>query len=71
MNMVNLELNQSNVLKSPKVSLLLESPQSLQPAWMEFAGIFKDDEDFASIMESINREKNSNDDLEIDPGYYL
>lgn len=45
--------------------------QSLQPAWMEFAGIFEDDEDFASIMESINTERNSDDDSEIDSSYYL
>jgi predicted RNase H-like HicB family nuclease len=42
-----------------------------QPAWMEFAGIFKDDEDFASIMDSIYQERNSNLSEEIDPSYYL
>ncbi len=42
-----------------------------QPAWMEFAGIFQDDEDFASIMDLIQKERNSDDDSEVDPSYYL
>ena len=43
----------------------------LKPAWMEFAGIFKDDPDFLEIMEGIRAERTSDDDSEIDPHYYL
>ena len=45
--------------------------QTSEPAWIKFAGIFKEDEDFASIMESIMMEKTSDDNSEIDPSYYL
>jgi transcriptional regulator NrdR family protein len=42
-----------------------------EPAWIKFAGVFKDDSDFAAIMESIRAERTSDDDSEIDPSYYL
>lgn len=42
-----------------------------EPTWMKFAGVFKDDADFAAIMESIHAERSSDDDSEVDPSYYL
>ena len=45
--------------------------QASEPAWMKFAGVFKDDADFAAIMESIRAERTDNDDSEVDPSYYL
>ena len=42
-----------------------------EPTWMKFAGVFKDDADFAAIMESIHAERTSDDDSEVDPSYYL
>lgn len=41
------------------------------PAWIKFAGVFKDDPDFAAIMESIRTPRTSDDDSEVDPSYYL
>ena len=45
--------------------------QTSEPSWMKFAGVFKDDADFAAIMESIRAERISEDDSEVDPSYYL
>ncbi|MEG4534567.1 hypothetical protein [Microcoleus sp. D2_18a_D3] len=45
--------------------------QALEPTWMKFAGVFKDDADFVAIMESIRAERTSDDDSEVDPSYYL
>lgn len=45
--------------------------QDSEPTWMKFAGVFKDDSDFADIMESIRAERTSDDDSEVDPSYYL
>ena len=42
-----------------------------EPSWMKFAGVFKDDSDFAAIMESIRAEQTSDDEAEVDPSYYL
>jgi hypothetical protein len=45
--------------------------QTSEPSWIKFAGVFKDDADFAAIMESIRAERTSDDDSEVDPSYYL
>ncbi|HAT13678.1 MAG TPA: hypothetical protein DCS91_09000 [Microcoleaceae bacterium UBA11344] len=45
--------------------------QTSEPSWMKFAGVFKDDADFAAIIESIRAERTSDDDSEVDPSYYL
>jgi len=45
--------------------------QTSEPSWMKFAGVFKDDADFAVIIESIRAERTSDDDSEVDPSYYL
>ena len=42
-----------------------------EPSWMKFAGVFKDDSDWAAIMESIRAERTSDDEEEVDPSYYL
>jgi hypothetical protein len=41
-----------------------------EPAWMKFAGIFKDDPDFQEIMNQIQAERNCDDESEVDPSYY-
>ncbi|MEG3894974.1 MULTISPECIES: hypothetical protein [unclassified Microcoleus] len=45
--------------------------QASEPAWMQFAGVFKDDPDFQEIMDDIRAERTSDDDSEIDSLYYL
>ncbi|WP_272819256.1 hypothetical protein [Scytonema hofmannii] len=45
--------------------------QASEPAWIKFAGVFKDDSDFQEIMQTIRAERNSNDESEVDPSYYL
>ena len=45
--------------------------ESLEPIWMQFAGIFKDDLDFKSVIETIQKERSGNDNSEVDPSYYL
>jgi len=45
--------------------------QTSEPSWMKFAGVFKDDADFAAIMASIRDERTSDDNSEVDPSYYL
>ncbi|WP_017749958.1 hypothetical protein [Scytonema hofmannii] len=45
--------------------------QASEPAWIKFAGVFKDDLDFQEIMQTIRDERNSNDESEVDPSYYL
>ena len=45
--------------------------QASVPAWIKFAGVFKDDSDFQEIMQTIRSERNSNDESEVDPSYYL
>jgi predicted RNase H-like HicB family nuclease len=45
--------------------------QASEPTWMKFAGVFKNDSDFAAIMESIRAERTSDDNSEVDPSYYL
>jgi transcriptional regulator NrdR family protein len=49
----------------------LERLKNIEPTWMKFAGVFKDDSDFAAIMQSIRAERTSDDDSEVDPSYYL
>lgn len=41
------------------------------PAWLKFAGIFRDDPDFYSIATSLQAERNLDDESEVDPTYYL
>ncbi|MDJ0675184.1 MAG: hypothetical protein QNJ36_07370 [Calothrix sp. MO_167.B42] len=56
----------------PKILLGLDVPiKDSQPSWMQFAGVFKDDPDFLEIMEAIQAERNSDDESEVDPSYYL
>lgn len=39
-------------------------------SWVKFAGIFKDDPDFAEIAEEIRAERQADDDTEINPSLY-
>jgi predicted RNase H-like HicB family nuclease len=43
----------------------------IKPAWTKFVGIFQDDADFAAIMDELRAERESDDESEIDPAYYL
>jgi hypothetical protein len=43
----------------------------MKPAWTKFVGIFEDDADFAAIVDEMRAERESDDDSEIDPAYYL
>ncbi|MGL5806318.1 MAG: hypothetical protein ACRC2R_09530 [Xenococcaceae cyanobacterium] len=45
--------------------------QTSEPSWIKFAGVFKDDPDFKAIMESIEAERTSDNDSEVDPSYYM
>lgn len=45
--------------------------QTKEPAWMQFAGVFKDDPDFREVMEAIRAERDTDDDSEVDPSYYI
>jgi hypothetical protein len=38
--------------------------------WIEFAGVFKDDPDFAAIAAAIRAEREVDDDTEVDPSVY-
>lgn len=38
--------------------------------WIEFAGVFKDDPDFAKIAAAIRAEREADDDTEVDPSVY-
>ncbi len=42
-----------------------------KPAWTKFVGIFEDDADFAAIVDELRAERESDDESEIDPAYYL
>jgi hypothetical protein len=42
-----------------------------EPAWTKFVGIFEDDADFAAIVDEMRAERESDDESEIDPAYYL
>lgn len=45
--------------------------QTSEPSWIKFAGVFKDDADFAAIIESIRAERTSDNEEEVAPSYYL
>ncbi|MFE1744586.1 hypothetical protein [Coleofasciculus sp. H7-2] len=45
--------------------------QTSEATWKKFAGVFKDDADFAAISSSIRAERTSDDESEVDPSYYL
>jgi hypothetical protein len=53
--------------------LLSNLPQieTVNPNWIEYAGVFKDDVDFLEIMQEIHAERESDDESEVDPSYYL
>jgi hypothetical protein len=52
--------------------LLSSFPQieTVNPTWLKYAGVFKDDVDFQEIMQEIRAERDSDDESEVDPSYY-
>ncbi len=54
------------VIPVPKVEAA-----ATEAAWMKFAGIFQDDAEFAEIMDELRAERESDDESEVDPAYYL
>jgi hypothetical protein len=44
--------------------------ETVNPIWMKYAGVFKDDADFLEIMQEIRAERDSDDESEVDPSYY-
>jgi predicted RNase H-like HicB family nuclease len=53
------------------ISVPLIKTDPIQPTWLKFAGVFKDDPDFAAIMDELRAERESDDESEVDPAYYL
>jgi hypothetical protein len=43
--------------------------ETVNPTWMKYAGVFKDDADFLEIMQEIRTERDSDDESEVDPAY--
>jgi hypothetical protein len=54
------------------VSVELTLPQSnpSENSWLQFAGFFKDDSDFADIAAKILAERETSDETEVDPALY-
>jgi predicted RNase H-like HicB family nuclease len=54
-------------------SLPISLPETTltEPSWVKFAGIFQDNPDFAAIMDELRAERESDDESELDPAYYL
>jgi hypothetical protein len=52
--------------------LLSSLPQieTVNPNWIKYAGVFKDDVDFLAIMQEIRAERDSDDESEVDSSYY-
>ncbi|WP_310486620.1 hypothetical protein [Chamaesiphon sp. VAR_69_metabat_338] len=44
--------------------------ETVNPSWMKYAGVFKDDADFLEIMQEIRVERDLDDESEVDPSYY-
>ncbi len=49
----------------------IEGAIGVKPAWTKFVGIFQDDADFAAIVDELRAERESDDESEINPVYYL
>lgn len=45
-----------------EVEIPLSQPNSTQKSWMKYAGVFKDDPDFAEIAERLRAERREEDD---------
>jgi hypothetical protein len=56
-----------------KMKKLLSSfahTEVVNPTWMKYAGVFKDDVVSLEIMQEIRAEKDADDESEVDPSYY-
>jgi predicted RNase H-like HicB family nuclease len=49
---------------------LNESERRVESPWIKYAGMFKDDPDFAEIAAAIRAEREVEDDTEVDPSVY-
>jgi hypothetical protein len=45
-------------------------PENEQSPWVEFAGMFENDPDFAVIAAAMRAERSTDDDTEVDPSVY-
>jgi hypothetical protein len=54
----------------PLVTLENDS-QSTESHWLQYAGMFENDSDFAEIVAAIRAERDIDDDSEVDPSVYL
>lgn len=53
------------------VKINLPQVKQFENSWLKFAGVFKDDPDFAGIVQAIRAERQSEDDTEIEPSVYM
>lgn len=53
------------------IEINLPQAEHSENPWVKFAGIFKDDPDFAEIAEAIRSERQAEDDTEVDPSVYM
>lgn len=54
-----------------KIEALPWDVSAPSPAWLKFAGVFRDDPDFRAITALLQAERNADDKAEVDPSYYL
>lgn len=47
-----------------------DAVDSPDDSWLQYAGMFKDDPDFAEITAAIRAEQDSDDESEVDPSVY-
>jgi predicted RNase H-like HicB family nuclease len=66
--LMNQHLEKSEIIPLEISVPCTESPEN---PWIKFAGIFKDDPDFAEIAEELRAERLSDDESKIDPSIYM
>ena len=68
-NLLTVQLSQLEVIP---LDFNSEQPNSLENPWLKFAGVFKDDPDFAEIVAELRQERQADfNDSEIDSSVYL
>jgi len=70
-NKFDLTRFKSESVKDREEEAIAENKANSKPEWMKFAGIFENNADFEEIMNSIQAERDSDDDSEVDPSFYL
>lgn len=53
------------------VEIEVSKAETSENPWIKFAGVFRDDPDFAEIVEAIRAERQSTDDSEVDSSLYM